>query len=140
MWITNKLPGKLRESHFAGRKPFHCVVLLEAEAGGKIHQLIRKAEGPLHNDVGLKRLQQAERKELTEAMEAIASKIREIIPLYDSEQFRVHDVLSIKTYGSAPGGRRSSVAGKFREVPRRRSRAMTAGEGEVEDGPEPSRT
>lgn len=136
MWITNKLPGKLRESQFSGLQPFHCVVLLKAE-DGKIHQSVRKAEGPLHNDVSLKRLQPAERKELTRAMETIASKIREIIPPYESEQFKVHDVLSIKAYGAAPGGRRSSVVGKFREVPRRRSRAMTEGESEVEEGSEP---
>ena len=134
MWITNRLPSKLRESQFSGLKPFHCVFLLNAE-DGKIHQLVRKAEGPLHNDVVLKRLQPTEKKELEEALEAIADKIRAHVPVYSSERFKIPDVLSVNSHGIASDGQRSSLIGKFREMPRRRNRTVTEGDGEGEDSP-----
>ena len=139
MWITNKLPGKLREANFASLKPFHCVVLLKAEAedAGSIHRLVRKAEGPLHNEVSLKKLRTDERKQVYKALEAIASKVHEIIPPTSNEQYKVHHVLSISKHGIAPGGQRSSLVGKFREVPRRRSRAPTEGESQTEEGLDP---
>ena len=137
MWITDKLPGKLRESQFTGLKPFHCVLLLDA-GNGEIHQLVRKAEGPLHNQIEIKKLtSRDERRKLTKAMDAIASKIREIIPEYDSERFKVPDVLSITSRGIASGGRRSSRVGSFNEVRRRRRIVPTAETDNVaEDSPE----
>ncbi len=137
MWITDKLPSKLRESEFTGLKPFHCVLLLDA-GGGEIHQLVRKAEGPLHNQIEMKKLtSQDERGKLTKAMEAIASKIREIIPKYDSERFRIPDVLSITSHGVASGGRRSSRVGSFNVVRRRRYVVPTyEAESIAEDSPE----
>lgn len=136
MWITDKLPSKLRESHFTGLKPFHCVLLLDAE-DGEIHQLVRKAEGPLHNQLEMKKLtSRDERRKLTKAMEAIASKIREIIPEYDSERFKIPDVLSITSHGIASGGRRSSRVGSFNEVRRRRVVQTADADNVAEDSPE----
>ncbi len=136
MWITDKLPSKLRESQFTGLKPFHCVLLLNAK-DGKIHQLVRKAEGPLHNQLETKKLtSRDERKKLTEAMDAIASKIREIIPEYDSERFKIPDVLSITSHGIASGGRRSSRVGNFNEVRRRRVVPTAETDNVAEDSPE----
>ncbi len=136
MWITDKLPSKLRESQFTGLKPFHCVLLLDA-GDGEIHQLVRQAEGPLHNQLEVKKLtSRDERRKLTKAMDAVASKIREIVPEYDSERFKIPDVLSITSYGIASGGRRSSRVGSFNEVKRRRVvLAVEAGSVE-EDSPE----
>ena len=136
MWITDKLPSKLRESQFTGLKPFHCVLLLNAQ-DGEIHQLVRKAEGPLHNQLETKKLtSRDERKKLTEAMDAIASKIREIIPEYDSERFKIPDVLSITSHGIASGGRRSSRVGNFNEVRRRRVVPTAETDNVAEDSPE----
>ena len=136
MWITDKLPSKLRESQFTGLKPFHCVLLLDAE-DGEIHQLVRQAEGPLHNQLEVKKLtSRDERGKLTKAMDAVASKIREIVPEYDSERFKIPDVLSITSHGITSGGRRSSRVGSFNEVKRRRVvLAVEAGSVE-EDSPE----
>ena len=136
MWITSQLPSKLRDSQFSGLKPFHCVLLLNAE-NGRIHQLVRRAEGSLHNDVALKRLQPTERKELTKALEAIANKIREIVPEHSSERFKVADFLAISSYGVTAGGKRPSLIGKFRELQTKRGRTITDGDGdgETEDGP-----
>ena len=136
MWITDKLPSKLRESQFTGLKPFHCVLLLNAE-DGEIHQLVRKAEGPLHNQLETKKLtSRDERRKLTKAMDAIASKIREIVPEYDSERFKIPDVLSITSHGIASGGRRSSRVGSFNEVRRRRVVPTPEAGTVAEDGPE----
>ena len=136
MWITDKLPSKLRESQFSGLKPFHCVLLLDA-GDGEIHQLVRKAEGPLHNQLEMKKLTSSdERKKLTKAMEAIASKIREIVPEYDSERFKIPDILSITSHGIASGGRRSSRMGSFNEVKRRRVVTIAEADNVAEDGSE----
>ena len=136
MWITDKLPSRLRESQFTGLKPFHCVLLLDAQ-DGEIHQLVRKAEGPLHNQLERKKLtSQDERRKLTKAMDAIASKIREIVPEYDSERFKIPDVLSITSHGIASGGRRSSRVGSLNEVRRRRVVPTAEADNVAEDGPE----
>lgn len=134
MWITDDLPGQLRESLFSGLKPFHGVLLLDAE-DGKIAQLVRKAEGPLHCDLDIKKLQPDDKAKINQAFDAIASKIKEIIPGQESDQFRIHDVLAITAHGVSSGGRRSSVAGSFRELRRRKGRARTIGDKEAEDGP-----
>ena len=134
MWITDDLP-RLQRNRFANFKPFHCVILLDAR-DGEIHRLVRKAEGPLHNHLEARKLFSKEEKAtLDKAMEAIFSKIKEVVPIQAHEQFRVEDVLTITSNGISSGGRRSGRVGKFGEVRRRPRFPDTSEKGEVEDGP-----
>ncbi len=74
MWVTNGAPG-LRPPDFADQKPFDAVVLLH---DGELGRLVRKAEGPKHRDVELKRLEPPERrKRLVDMLKQIAARLRE---------------------------------------------------------------
>ena len=70
MWISADLP-RLGRNRLTNLKPFHCLILLEAEAG-KIHRLVRKAEGPLHNSLEARKwLSKDEKSKLERAMNAV---------------------------------------------------------------------
>ena len=49
MWITDdkRIPGFYYA--FRDRKPFHAILLLDSGSGGRLHELVRNAEGPLHD-------------------------------------------------------------------------------------------
>ncbi|MCE2452665.1 MAG: hypothetical protein J4F48_07475 [Nitrospinae bacterium] len=135
MWITGDLP-KLQRNRFANFKPFHCVILLDA-SDGKIHELIRKAEGPLHNDVKVKKLVlNQEKAALYKALEAVFSKLKEVVPTQDNQEFEIEDFLAINSNGLSSGGRRPGMAGQFQEVRRRPRFPKVTDEGEdTEVGP-----
>ena len=117
MWITDDLP-KLQRNRFADFKPFHCVILLDAN-DGEIHRLVRKAEGPLHNHLEARKLfSKDEKTALNKAMEAIFSRIQEVVPTHDTEEFEIEDFLAINSNGISSGGRRPGLAGQFQEVRR----------------------
>ena len=54
MWITNdkNIPGF--SYGFQDRKPFHALLLLDSGNGGRLHELVRNAEGPLHDKLDVK--------------------------------------------------------------------------------------
>ena len=135
MWITDNLP-RLSVHQFSKLKPFHCVVLLDAN-DGEIHRLVRKAEGPLHNHVEARKwLSPDEKKKLNAAMEAVSDKIRQTVPAYEGEQFKVSGILEVEALGIASGGRRSALKGSFAEVRKRRRDTITTASEVAEDGPE----
>ena len=137
MWITDDLP-KLK-NRFADFKPFHCVILLDA-SDGEIHRLVRKAEGPLHNHLEARKLFSKEEKAaLNKAMEAIFSKINDVVPTLDTEEFEIEDFLAINSNGISSGGRRPGLAGQFQEVRRRPRFPMEKNNREnTEGGPGPA--
>ena len=103
MWITDRIPG-LSRADFINRQPFHAVLTLNAKEGKGLHRLIRKAEGPMHNELGFNRLQPEERKKLRAAIRQIANKIRDEIPEIGTEEYTPDDYLLIETGGQEPGG------------------------------------
>ncbi|MYA96675.1 MAG: hypothetical protein F4X91_09755 [Nitrospinae bacterium] len=140
MWITDELP-KLQRNRFADLKPFHCMILLDA-SDGEIHRLVRKAEGPLHNHLEAgKWLAKNERAALNKAMEGVFSKLNEVVPTQENQEFEIEDVLAINSNGISSGGRRPGLAGQFQEIRRRPRFAKEADEGEdTEKGPGPDNT
>ena len=56
MWITDKIPGIRSSTDFTERQPFHAVIEINAQDGGELNRLIRKAEGPMHDNLSLARL------------------------------------------------------------------------------------
>lgn len=94
MWITgeNSLP-KLKSSAFADRQPFHAVLILDSKSGKKLHELVRNAEGPLHNELSLNRLEERERQELRNAFGEIKKRLKEIIPAINSASYSPDDFL-----------------------------------------------
>lgn len=129
MYITDDLP-RLQRAQFANFRPFHCVILLDA-ADGEIHRLVRKAEGPLHNSLEVKRISgKEEQSALRKAMGAVSAKLKEIVPAQDAEEFEIADVMAIDAIGVSSGGRRPGMIGRFGEVRRRPRFPKETDEGE----------
>ena len=136
MWIAENLP-KLQKHRFTNFKPFHCVILLNA-SDGEIHQIVRKAEGPLHNHLEARKwLSDEEKLKLNNAMEAVFSRIKEIVSTNDNEQFLIDDILAITSYGISSGGRRSGLTGQFEEIRRPPRFQIVSDTEDAEGGPGP---
>lgn len=134
MWISDDIP-RLRRYQFADLRPFHCVLQLDAKS--RIHDLVRKAEGPLHNHLEARKwLSRSERGLLEDAFAEVAKEIRKCVSSISSERVAVSDVLSVESHGFDFGGRRPSQRGHFAEMRayrgRKREDGTTAEEG---DGP-----
>ena len=107
MWITDAIP-RLGRGDFADHQPFHAVLTLNAQDGGKLHRLVRKAEGPMHDKLSLKLLNAQEKKRLTNALKQVADAIANIAPKVKTEEYTPDDYLVVSTGGGdgESGGRR----------------------------------
>ena len=106
MWITDRIP-RLGRPDFADRQPFHAVLTLNAQDGGELHRLIRKAEGPMHDSLSLKLLDAKERKRLTDALGQVAEAIGGMAPKMSTDSYGPDDYLVVDTGGDGEnGGRR----------------------------------
>ena len=102
MWITDNIPG-LKRINFTNRPPFHAVLTLNAREAKELHRLVRKAEGPMHDDLAFSRLSPQEKKKIKEAIGQIANKIRNEIPEIGAEEYTLDDYLCVETGGNGAG-------------------------------------
>ena len=122
MWIVdrNDIPGFYGK--FADRQPFEAVLLVNAKTGGEAHRLIRKAEGPLHNNLSTKLLSKSEDKALRGVLEEIRECIQGLVPEVGADTYSPDDVMTLETGGvDGPGAKsgRMSFWGMPIEVGRR---------------------
>lgn len=104
MWITDDIFG-LKRADFPNRPPFHAVLLLDASARNEFHRLVRKAEGPMHDELAFKRLAKTERETLKKALQDTAAWIKGEIPEFSTDDYSPDDFLLVETGGHQPGGR-----------------------------------
>ena len=111
MWITydrsvDGIPNFYGK--FAERVPFHAVLTLNSSEGGDLHDLIRKAEGPLHNSLRIKRLPRNDKTLLRNALNEIKDWIiRKTKPL-QLKSFSSDDFLTLDfgdKFGNSYGGK-----------------------------------
>ena len=102
MWITDYIQG-LSRSEFTTRQPFHAVLTLNAKEGKELHRLVRKAEGPMHDELAFNRLSPKEKERLKAAIQQIADKIRDLIPEIGAEGYTPDDYLWVETGGNGTG-------------------------------------
>lgn len=93
MWITSEMPSF--QGKFADRTPFHAVLSLKSEDGGRLHDLVRTAEGPLHDKLVAKRLEDDDRRDFYKAMEEIIKWLKEHTKAVDSEAFASDEFLTL---------------------------------------------
>ena len=95
MWIADdrRIPGFYQK--FTDKVPFQAVLSLDAEEGRDLHDLIRTAEGPLHDSIAIKRLPKQRRKECQEALAEIVKWIMRNTPSVKSEAYVAHDFLTL---------------------------------------------
>ena len=109
MWITDDIVG-LRRSDFTNRQPFHAVLMLNSSEGKELHRLVRKAEGPMHDELAQNRLTRQERKRLDQAIEQISDKIKEEIPEVGTDTYSPDDYLYVETGGDGPSSGRTQFS------------------------------
>ena len=116
MWIADdkRIPGFYQK--FTDKVPFQAVLSLDARKGGDLHNLIRTAEGPLHDSIDIKRLSEQERKDCRKALREIVDWILHNTPSVESDAYFADDFLTLDF-----GDQRGKGAGKsrrgFRGVP-----------------------
>ena len=106
MWIADNktIPG----FHYAfqDRKPFAALLLLDSASGGKLHELVRNAEGPLHDKLNVRqRLLKDEAKDLRAALKEIKEWLRSVVPEVGSDNYSPDDFLALDFGGDSVGGR-----------------------------------
>ena len=111
MWISDKFPALGRE-HFADHEPFQCVICVDAGSGGELHRLVKKAEGPLHNELNTEPLEPAERKDLRDAFGEIREFLQKAVPKLQRDSFKLEGMLTIQGESSiAKTGSRPHIIG-----------------------------
>lgn len=120
MWITDNIHG-MKRADFANHQPFHAVIEVERLGGGELHRLVRKAEGPMHNEISFGRLSKTERAKLRTALHNIAQWMKDIAPEIENEEYQVDDYLMVETDAADIGGNRAfSYWGEPTPISRRR--------------------
>ena len=122
MWITDDKGISAFYYKFTDRIPFHAVLMLNAEQGGRLHQLIRNAEGPLHDKIRLKDLSKNDRKDLTAALGEIREWILENTTEVTGDSFGVDHFLAFdfgESNQNAGGASGASYQGQPSVVRRR---------------------
>ena len=107
MWITDdkNIPGFYYT--FQDRSPFHAVLLLDSTTGARLYDLVRNAEGPLHDklDVG-KRLSSADARALRAAFGELRDWLKDNVPEVGGDSYNPDDflVLDFGEEGKGDGG------------------------------------
>lgn len=125
MWVTGDIPG-LRAQQFGKVKPFHAIFPLRRNK--EFNRLVRKSEGPLHNDCRIKeKLSLGEQKCLTGIFNSIREYLRQEIPDLETSAFRPDDIFVLPRGGLLSGGSRPSRSGEA--TPVRRSKPSNSSGG-----------
>lgn len=103
MWIADEVRG-LSRAEFTKQQPFHAVLTLNPREGKELHRLVRKAEGPMHNELEPIRLSREEKSRLKRAIQQIATWIKKKIPEVSTEEYTPDDFLVVETGGDQAGG------------------------------------
>ena len=138
MWITDEIPG-LSRVDFADQQPFHAVIEIEGKDESKLHRLVRKAEGPMHDQLSLSLLSESERKALDAAIQSIRNWLKDRVPAVGIDEYTVDDFLLVNSDPGGNAGHESfSYWGTPTPVGRRRSNQLTSGIDTTEvDPPDP---
>ena len=108
MWITNSIPG----FNFANYEAFECLILISAAETQEFHNLVRKAEGPLHNRLDRAAVSSEDWKRLRRAFGVIRKKIEEVVPNLTSDEYKPDDFLAFPD-GTASNGQGNKVGWEY---------------------------
>ena len=113
MWITNKIPSITPS---VDRVPFHAILSLNSREGRDLHNYIRISEGPLHEDVQMKRLAGDDRSACRKALRAIKGWLDDNTKVVDSDAYFADDFLTLN-FGDASGKALGSSSNLFWGLP-----------------------
>ena len=95
MWISDDkgIPGLRYE--FGDRVPFHALLLLDSGRRNRFYELVRNAEGPLHDKLSTKYLAPSERSDLRRAFHEVREWLRSHVPEISDDSYSPHDFLTL---------------------------------------------
>ena len=116
MWITDDrssagIPGFYYK--FADRVPFQAVLSLNADDGRDLHDLVRNAEGPLHDSIRIKRLPRDDQKRCRMALNEIRTWILDHTRPIRSDSYAPDDFLTLDFGDEGGAGAGKSVKGHW---------------------------
>ena len=114
MWITDRIPGVSQS--FADQVPFHAVLSLNAREGRDLHDFIRKAEGPLHDAITIKRLPAPQRRACRSALGEITRWLVRNTRTVKSDTYLSDDFLTLD-FGDVDGSGRGKSGNAFWGLP-----------------------
>ena len=106
MWITEEIPN-LRRADFADRQPFHAVIEIDGTDDNHLHRLVRKAEGPMHDQMSMSLLADNERQALEAALTSMATWLKDKVPTVGTDEYTVDDYMIVHTDPSGQTSRES---------------------------------
>ncbi len=104
MWITDDKSIPIFRYKFTARAPFHAVLSLNPDGGRDLYNLIRLAEGPLHDSIRLKRLPPGKKKCLQGALIQIRDWILDNTTPIQSDAYSPDDFFTSDFGDNAGGG------------------------------------
>ena len=122
MWITKteRISGVLARHHFNSYAPFHCLVLLSSQdKHGRVHNLVRKAEGPLHNEIYKKNLDAQDKRLFDKTWRTLRSYLQENLDKLQYHSFTIDDLFTVQ---------RGSIADLVETEPNIRVRKSSSGD------------
>ena len=132
MWITknDQISGILKRSHFSSYAPFHCLVLLSSHGKNRnVHNLVRKAEGPLHNEIHKKNLGVQDKKLFDKTWQKLREYLKDNLDKLQYQSFTIDDLFTVQ---------RGSAAGLMETEPnikvRKSSEGNKSGDGDGKEG------
>ena len=75
-------------------KPFHALLL--TKSGNPLHDLIRDAEGPLHNSLNAKQMSKKEKAKLYQALDEIKEAVKDLVPQSDGKSYHPTGYFSLE--------------------------------------------
>ena len=101
MWITDSIVQF--RNKFNDRQPFHALLLVDANLGGELYELVRNAEGPLHNQLNARqRLRSEEKNKLYAAFREIRDWLLDQAEKISTDSYSPDDFLAVD-FGHADG-------------------------------------
>ena len=104
MWITDdkNIPGFYYQ--FRDRRPFHALLLLDSTTGERLYELVRSAEGPLHDKLNVKqRLASSDAQALRTAFGELRDWLKDNVPEIGGDSYSPDDFLALDFGGDSEG-------------------------------------
>ncbi len=123
MYITSKLPAPLREGDFVEYKPFVALILPESV---EISNLIKRAEGPFHDDISFRRFSdddfgKEKRKKLKKVFEEINRFIKSKVEKINTQSIEIEipelNIPMLESRHDKKGKKRVNKLSKKRKKP-----------------------
>ena len=96
MWITDHMNISAFRGKFSDREPFHALMMLNHTNAERLHELVRNAEGPLHDKLDIKqRLSPSHARDLRKAFKEIVEWLRENVPEVSGDTYSPDDFLTL---------------------------------------------